>query len=199
MDVVIRTATSADAAAIAEMMSRAFHDDPVMRWVVPRAARRPRRLRRLYEAIVRYEGVPLGATDVAIFAGAVVGAAVWRPPRRSMTPWQAVRFALSCGWALGTDIPRMTAMGRSVFRGYPRQPHWYLQLLAVDPDTQGSGVGTELVRRGLERVDRDGAVAYLETTQGNLAFYDRLGFPAVGEIAMPRGCASQFRLLRSAR
>ncbi|WP_460568274.1 GNAT family N-acetyltransferase [Humibacter soli] len=199
MDVVIRAATLADAAAIAEMMSRAFHDDPVMRWVVPHAAGRPRRLRRLYEAIVRHEGIPMGATDVAVREGVVVGAAVWRPPRRRMTPWRAVPFALSCGWTLGTDIPRMTAMGRSVFREHPREPHWYLQLLAVDPEAQGSGAGTELVRRGLERVDRDGTVAYLETTQGNLAFYERLGFPAVGEIAMPRGCASQFRLLRSAR
>lgn len=197
VDTVVRAATEENIPQIAAMMARAFDADPVMRWAVPRAESRPRRLAGVYRAIVQHEGVPFGATDAAVSEGAVVGAAVWRPPGRRLIGRHAVPFALAAGWALGPSIPRMVTMGRRVFAAYPAQPHWYLQLLAVDPVVQRRGVGTALMVAGLDRVDAERMLAYLETTSGNLAFYERLGFRVSGEVRMPRSSPRQFRLLRS--
>lgn len=66
---------------------------------------------------------------------------------------------------------------------YPRQPHWHLALLGVDPRAQGSGAGSHLLDRSLRDVDAAGALAYLENSSPrNLAFYERHGFEVVGEI-----------------
>jgi ribosomal protein S18 acetylase RimI-like enzyme len=60
---------------------------------------------------------------------------------------------------------------------HPLEPHWYLGTLGVDPDHQGRGVGTALLRYWLAHAEGDGSIAYLETDlQGNVGFYERQGF-----------------------
>ena len=46
---------------------------------------------------------------------------------------------------------------------HPRQPHWYLSVLSVEPECQGLGHGSALMKPGLERADAAGSGAYLET------------------------------------
>ncbi len=45
---------------------------------------------------------------------------------------------------------------------HPKEPHWYLPLIGVDPLHQGKGAGTALMRFALERIDAAKEVAYLE-------------------------------------
>jgi ribosomal protein S18 acetylase RimI-like enzyme len=62
-------------------------------------------------------------------------------------------------------------------RYHPREPHWYLPLIGVDPACQGRGCGAALMRHALSRCDRDGAPAYLESTNPrNRPLYERHGF-----------------------
>ena len=57
---------------------------------------------------------------------------------------------------------------------------WYLDVLGVDPSKQGKGIGSALIRFGLERAARDGADAFLETAvEANVAYYERFGFRTV--------------------
>jgi ribosomal protein S18 acetylase RimI-like enzyme len=149
--------------------------------------------------IARYEGIPRGATYVGEDAGTIVGAAIWQPPRPHAVNWQGVPFALSAGVALGRDIPRVTRAGRAAAAARPREKHWYLQLLGVDPAAQGIGVGSALVRAHLERVDAQRMPAYLETTVENLAFYERFGFLPVGEITIGLEAPLEYSLFRGAR
>ena len=46
---------------------------------------------------------------------------------------------------------------------HPREPHWYLALLGVDPALQGRGFGPHLMQPVLDRCDSDRLPAYLET------------------------------------
>lgn len=194
----VRLAVPADAGAIGDLYARAFAHDPVTSWVTPDAVRRTRLLRRLNTAIARYEGIPRGATYVARDAGAIVGAAIWQPPGAHAVSWNSIPFALTAGWALGRDMGRMIAMGRAVSAARSGAPSWYLQLLGVEPERQGSGVGSGLVREHLRVVDQQGRSAYLETTVENLAFYARFGFGVVGEIRVGRGAPVEYSLLRAA-
>jgi ribosomal protein S18 acetylase RimI-like enzyme len=191
-------AVPADAGAIGDLYSRAFSNDPVTSWVTPDAVRRARLLRRLNTAIARYEGIPRGATYVARDAGAIVGATIWQPPGAHPLSWHSIPFALSAGRALGRDMGRMIAMGRAVAAARGVAPSWYLQLLGIEPDRQGSGVGSALVREHLRVVDEQRMSAYLETTVENLPFYARLGFGVVGEIVIGRGAPVEYSLLRAA-
>jgi predicted N-acetyltransferase YhbS len=199
MSVDVRLATPADSAAIGTVLARAFADDPITSWVTADAGRRKRLLRRLNTAIARYEGIPRGATYVAVADGTIVGAAIWQPPGRHPVNWRSVPFALTAGVVLGRDIPRMTRAGAAAARARPQEPHWYLQLLGVEPSRHANGIGSALVRAHLGVVDGSGLPAYLETTVENLGFYAGLGFFPVGEIAIGRGAPGECSLVRAGR
>ena len=65
----------------------------------------------------------------------------------------------------------------------PDEPHWHLPLIGVDPSKQGNGYGTALLQYGLELIDRQGSIAYLENTNpANRSIYERHGFEELGVI-----------------
>jgi ribosomal protein S18 acetylase RimI-like enzyme len=72
---------------------------------------------------------------------------------------------------------------------HPSKPdHWYLAVMGVDPEWQGRGVGTALMRPGLEQLDAEGIPAYLESsTPRSRELYRRNGFEVTGEFNLPRG------------
>ena len=199
MAVDVRLAHSTDASAIGAMFARAFANDPVTSWVTPDPARRVRLLVRLNTTIARYEGIPRRATYLAEDAGRIVGAAIWRPPKARAINWRNVPFALTAGVALERDIPRMMMAGRAAAGARPRDRHWYLQLLGVDPDAQGTRVGSALVQAHLATIDEQGLPAYLETTVENVGFYARLGFEVCGEIVIHPSAPREYSLVREAR
>lgn len=68
-------------------------------------------------------------------------------------------------------------------RYHPDEPHWYLPLIGIDPSRQGRGYGTALLKHGLAICDREGALAYLDSTNPrNNPLYERHGFELLGTI-----------------
>ena len=66
---------------------------------------------------------------------------------------------------------------------HPREPHWYLPLVAADPNWIGQGLGSLLMKHALRRCDDEGAAAYLESSNPrNISFYERHGFEVIGKI-----------------
>jgi len=65
-------------------------------------------------------------------------------------------------------------------RGNPEHGNndaWYLSIVAVDPASQGQGLGRKLLEPTIAEADRVSATCYLETfSPRNLSFYERLGF-----------------------
>ena len=53
--------------------------------------------------------------------------------------------------------------------------------MAADEGKQGRGIGTAMMEAFCDRVDRDHALAYLETDKPeNVGFYERFDFETVG-------------------
>ncbi|MCA1589088.1 MAG: GNAT family N-acetyltransferase, partial [Acidobacteria bacterium] len=66
---------------------------------------------------------------------------------------------------------------------HPKESHWYLPMIGVDPSHQGNGVGSALIAEALKRVDDDKSIAYLESSNPrNISLYKRHGFEVIGEI-----------------
>ncbi|HXY86469.1 MAG TPA: GNAT family N-acetyltransferase [Gaiellaceae bacterium] len=66
---------------------------------------------------------------------------------------------------------------------HPRDEHWYLPLMGVDPIAQGRGLGSALLQHVLEACDRDRLPAYLEATSPRSRnLYERHGFAVVDTI-----------------
>jgi ribosomal protein S18 acetylase RimI-like enzyme len=66
---------------------------------------------------------------------------------------------------------------------HPREAHWHLPLIGVDPAHQGRGIGSALLSHVLNVCDGQKVSVYLEATSSrNVALYERHGFEAVGRI-----------------
>ena len=60
---------------------------------------------------------------------------------------------------------------------------WYLEYLAVDPSTQGSGLGSLILKESLKVIDELGEAAYLESSNPqNMSLYERFGFRFLKKI-----------------
>ena len=91
---------------------------------------------------------------------------------RTSTPRSSLKLAID------TRGPENTLVGFSLF-GLGSHAA-YLQRLAVDPDIWGNGIGSELVRRGLNWARRWRAQTVSVNTQSSnqraLRLYQKLGF-----------------------
>lgn len=180
---LIRQAAKADAGPLAAMLARAFAEDPAFAWIVPDRARRAKVLPGLFRAMV----------DSAIRHGRVWcmpghdAATVWRM-HDSLAP---TRFDMIR--SLPRLLPFMSAAGarakilsEAIHRHFPREPFRYLQIAGCDPRCQGQGLGSAVVREGLDHARAARVPVYLETAQeANIGFYRALSFELLGDYHVP--------------
>lgn len=73
----------------------------------------------------------------------------------------------------------------------PDVPHFACVYVAVQPQSQGRGVGEMLMRRTLQVCDADGFGAHLvSTNERNLSFYRRNGFEVTAELPVAEGAVT---------
>jgi GNAT superfamily N-acetyltransferase len=105
-------------------------------------------------------------------------------------------FLKMCG--LG-GIVRGAAISGELERAHPREMHFYLSFMAVDPLFQGMGLGSAILDATLRRIDETGMPAYLENSSPrNTPLYERGGFVALKNI-LPEKAPPLISMLRQAR
>jgi ribosomal protein S18 acetylase RimI-like enzyme len=168
----------------ARAVADAFFDNEIWVWILQRGWQRRRLLPRHYRAMIRRVHLPRGASWTT--AGGD-GAALWFPPRTLSFSWSERLTEIVSLLPEGLDsLGRARRWERLIAKHHPREPHWYLETLAVAPESQRSGVGTALIEPGLARADADGLPAFLETQrQSNIPYYRRFGFDLTEEISLP--------------
>jgi GNAT superfamily N-acetyltransferase len=167
-------------------MARAFHDDPLMCFILTDAASRPEKMPRLFRLLFKL-GLPYGACDVT---EGYEAAALWRPPNQWEIPWwqyivNGAEFLGVFGFAGARTV---TSTMDIIEKNHPHEPHWYLQAIGTDTEKQGKGYGGVVIRRGLAKADAAGMPAYLESSKEiNIPIYQSFGFEVTGEIRIPNG------------
>lgn len=184
----IRPATAADLNAIDGVLARAFADDPVWEWALTKRPIEPpaEKVLGLFSRAHFGDGMVSVATDRR---GEVVGTAVWAPPGRWKIPYSAyVRYLPRLIGGLGVrGLKRVLAM-EAVERLHPRDEHYYLAIVGVDPVAQGGGGGRRLIAPVLERADSEGLPCYLESSkEANVPYYRSFGFEVVNDLVLPDG------------
>jgi ribosomal protein S18 acetylase RimI-like enzyme len=172
----VQAVPAADEDLVFAILTLAFSRDPAARWTWPE----PKAFIAAFPRFAKAFGGAAFGRGTALRIG-TSAAALWLPPGTS--PDDDAIDALMQATAdvqTAVDGPKI---GQQMERYHPREPHWYLPLLGVDPARQGKGLGSALVRHVTDICDRDGTVAYLESSNlGNVALYERLGFVVIGRI-----------------
>ena len=134
------------------------------------------------------------------------GVAGWLPPGKApFGGWRIVRSVPSSVlFRFGRQgASRMRAYGRyidNIHRKLVPFPHWYLQIIGVDPEYHGQGFSSQLIRPMLERIDRERMPCFLETnTKKNVAIYQRFGFEVISEDQIPETEVTSFAMLKKAQ
>ncbi|MCX5073431.1 GNAT family N-acetyltransferase [Streptomyces sp. NBC_00513] len=181
----IRQADRSDRDAVARLLDEAFREDPVSCWVFPDPGHR-----------ATVHGKFLGVfVDVALADGRIdyatdgSAAALWlRIPAGEPEGEDEVPARMRA--VADPDNERCELVGRLTGEAHPTsEEHEYLLMIAVAPDRQGEGLGTELMRPVLERCDREGLPAYLEaSSERSKGLYERLGWEFTGAaVRLPEG------------
>lgn len=168
-----------------DVLSRAFAEDPIFTFYLYGRRRRKLAYRPFFSDWVR-SNLRFGQAHVAVTNQRVVAISVWRPPGAGKpTPKERLQ-SFAAALAVRILFPKTA---RDLFRGlhamhalHPKEPYWYLCLVAVDPGLQGRGIGTRLLEPVLDLADRSSTLCSVETPfPRDIVFYQRLGFEIASE------------------
>jgi len=181
----IRAARVEDAPAITELLVRALSTDPFVTWLVRPGKHRDAAMHAYVDLLLTELTLPHGHVYVT---EPVDGAVLWVPPGRwDLGLFDRLRllptFLRIVGWGRAAAID--DALTR-VDQSRPKVPHYLLALIGTEPARRGHGIGTALLRPVLDRCEREGTPAVLETySKENVEWYRRRGFRFVREIELP--------------
>ena len=177
MTLDVRTANDTDKDTVIGVITLAFSTDPMARWTFPD----PAGYLAVMPAIADAFGGNAFRQRTAHLIDGGMGAAMWLPP--GVAPDADRLAALMEQHAPSDRIADMMQIFEQMDTVHPSDPCWYLPLIGVDPAHQGRGCGSALLRHALAQCDRDGAPAYLESSNPrNVPLYQRHGFEIIGTI-----------------
>jgi len=173
----IRTARISDQKYIIAGMVLAFSSDPAVRWMYPDPYQYLTHLPRFVQAF----GGKAFAQETAYCIDGYSGAALWFGP--GVEPDVDPVMELLGQSIFESDRADVFAVFEQMDRYHPKESHWYLPIIGVEPTQQGKGYGSALMQHVLMQCDRDRIPTYLEASNpANIPFYERHGFELLGTI-----------------
>jgi ribosomal protein S18 acetylase RimI-like enzyme len=169
----------------AGVLGRAFRDDPIvvaiLEDVVPEI--RVKRLSVMFAADLNTcarRGLPLQVRE----SDSIACAAIIYPPGAYPLPTSAqlgilLKSIVRNGvYGLGRWLTVLSCFEKR----HPKDTHYYLEFIGVDPIQQGKGLGSSLLNDLSSRADQEKVGCYLETSNArNVPLYQRFGYETVAE------------------
>ena len=192
----VQTASETDAEQVIASLTLAFATDPVIRAFYPD----PFRHLAHFPEMMRINIGGAIPCQTAHYVEGFSAAAIWFPPAAGAEDGEAAKergrrvaqLVEETAHKEGNDdlfvaMSEMDAL-------HPKEPHWYLFAIGVDPYHQSEGLGSLLLEHALPRSDADGVMAYLESSNPrNVPFYQRHGFEIMEVVQ--RGSSPTFTLM----
>lgn len=190
IDIAIKTATASDQERAIAAVVLAFSADPASRWAYPD----PHQYLTNFPNFVRAFGGKAFEQKTA-YTDNYAGVALWLPP--GIQPDDNVLIPLLQQSIAERDQEDVFAVFEQMGHYHPKQPHWYLPLIGVEPTQQGKGYGSALMQHSLRLCDHANQLAYLESSNpANIPLYERYGFERLGTIQIGTS-PSIFPMLRN--
>ena len=167
----------------AQDLADAFVTDPHISWIVRGDRHCDAARLKFFQFILAGSALPDGEVRRPEAGGA---AAVWIPSEtlgdQSLIDEIKLLPLLLSVTGL-SRFGRLAALRAAMDKHHPMdRPHSYLWFIGVAPQAQGLGIGSRLLKAGLDRLDAEGRAAFLETsTERNVALYRRHGFEIIAD------------------
>jgi GNAT superfamily N-acetyltransferase len=173
----VNTAGQLESGYCISVLTQAFRNDPVIRWMYPD----PVQYEEYFPRLIKAFGGKAFEHGTAQYARQFVATALWLPP--GVLPDEEALVAQVEESIPARERAAIFAVFEQMDAWHPRDPSWHLPLIGTDPDHQGKGHGTRLLRYALSICDQQQLPAYLEATSPkNISLYERHGFEALGVI-----------------
>ncbi len=121
----------------------------------------------------------------------IEGVAAWLPHDKvNLTNWQYIRhgalpMVLGAGKEGRKQLMRYSNLANKKHKQHANFPHMYLYNLAIDPDHQGNGYASRLLKPMFAKLDENNLPCYLETGERNVSLYEHFGFELLEQISIP--------------
>ncbi|KAI4681059.1 uncharacterized protein J4E88_005564 [Alternaria novae-zelandiae] len=195
MPVSISPAQPKDAVDIAALHVQAFSSNALMRAIYPTPAIWAALQGCVEEKILADMKEPkitvlvakhTDEAEVREEQGKTVGYAVWcHPIKAEEQDWKLPTWKLPEGTDWNVLKPWLAAAGKIVEEVIGHTPHYDLMWLAVSPDYSRMGIGTLLLRWGMDLCEKEGVSVYLDSTlEAAQTFYQKAGFIERGRIRL---------------
>jgi ribosomal protein S18 acetylase RimI-like enzyme len=196
-----RLLTLADVGPAAQVLARAFMDDPLISFMLPF---RPTRFQTLFKFFRAYGEMNIRHKRAYGIGEPLQGVAYWIFPNEkdlsvsigSMGNLLPLLFTL---YPIGMFRARRILDQINIFyKKYASEPHFYLDNLGVLKEARGKGLSSELIRPFLEMADAQKVIAYTDTvTPANIPFYQHFGFQLMEEKKVPGTGITVYALRRA--
>ena len=118
-------------------------------------------------------------------------------PVRSVYPLDDLPDTYHLGGFVAGRLCPIASFSPEVQPDDPRPGQWRLRGMVTRPELRGGGLGSAVVRAGIEEAQRRGGhTMWLHGRVAAMEFYRRLGFVAVGEVFDTPGTGPHFRMVR---
>lgn len=199
LDDLIRLSKSEIGPAV-DLLTRAFWDDPTTVHLFPDQDVRTK----LFPILTKFrlkQGLQFG--EVYATSHKFEGLALWKHSDRvDNTLWEILRLAglrpiLAMGRRRITMMLKIDKFVSQRRMKYAVAPYWHLGPVAVDPEHQGKGYASKLVRPMLDQLDQLELPCYLEAqSESNVAIYEHYGFEVLAKGTVPDSDISHWDMMR---
>ncbi len=176
-EIRVRTARESERSRLVATLVAGFLADPVARWCWPEPDAYLAHAPTFFNA---YGGQAF-KHDSAWTDDAFLGSALWLPP--GVHPDEQELESVVTTTIAEEKQGHLFAALEELAAYHPAEPHWFLPVIAVDPISQGRGIGSQLMKHAVAKCDEAGMRAYLESSNPrNISLYERHGFKVIGQV-----------------
>ena len=179
----ITTASHSDIDESVACVATAFAQDPITGFLLQTGQGYRERVTQFFSLLMRARIALKMPVFVARGAQGIDGATMGYSTVRSEWPVDLTEEWVRFENSIPGVTDRMAIYDEVANKFKPSAPHYYLGVIGTDPSSQGSGIGTQLLKAFCEVSASDplSSGVYLETAQeSNLRFYERAGFTETG-------------------
>jgi ribosomal protein S18 acetylase RimI-like enzyme len=192
--------SKSDIGPAVDLLTHAFWDDPLCVHFFPNEDERKKLLPVFFKFRLKQ---PLQYGEVYATSSRLEGVAAWQHSNTlDGTFWKYLRagglgFYRTMGRTLVNQMMKMNQFTNQRREKYAAIPHMHLSLVAVNPELQGQGYTSKLIRPMLERLDRLELPCYLEAqSESNVSIYEHYGFEVLAKGCVPTADIPHWDMMR---